>query len=44
MSSVPVTNASENMPACSTPTSCVTTMVRKGNTMPHVAMPSVLHT
>ena len=32
---MPVTKASENMPACSTPTSWVTTMVRNGNTMPH---------
>ena len=44
MSSDPVTNAMENMPACSTPTSWVTTTVRKGNTMPHAAMPIVLHT
>lgn len=44
MSSDPVTKASENMPACSTPTSWVTTMVRNGNTMPHAAMPKVLQT
>ena len=37
-------NASENMPACSTPASCVTTMVRMGNTMPHVPTPTVFHT
>ena len=43
MSSDPVTKASENMPASSTPASCVTTMVRTGNTMPHALVPSVLH-
>ena len=35
-------NAIENMPACSTPTSCVTTTVRNGNTMPQAPVPIVL--
>ncbi len=41
---MPVTNAMENMPACSTPTSCVTTTVSTGNTMPHAPMPREFHT
>ena len=32
------------MPACSTPTSWVTTMVRMGNTMPHTPTPMPFHT
>ena len=37
-------NAMENMPACSTPTSCVVTMVRMGNVMPQVPTPMEFHT
>ena len=43
MSSVPVTNAMENMPACSVPTNWVATTVSRGKTMPHTPMPTVFH-
>ena len=43
MSSMPATKASENMPACSTPTSWVMMIVRRGKTMPNDVTPAVFH-
>ena len=44
MSSMPVENASENMPACSVPASWVAMIERMGSDMPHTVVPMVFHT
>ena len=44
MSSVPTTNAMDTIPASSTPTNWVDTMVRAGNTSPHAPTPTEFHT
>ena len=44
MSSIPVANAMENMPACSAPASCDATMERIGSDMPQTVVPIVFHT